>query len=186
MIEIKESPVDSETLAVYSRIPISFQGSSRFIPRSKSEGWRLDEQPAELFFKDYDKIDNPLRWANVFDTSNWVMLRADRETTRTGGAVLVFDTAGVDMLEARSDLCVLWDLRVLPDYRNEGIGTQLIERALQVSQSRGCKEIKVETQDVNVAACRFYHKMGFRLRTVRPGAYPELPDEVQLLWYREL
>ena len=33
---------------------------------------------------------------------------------RVGGAVLAFDTEGVDMLERRKDLAILWDIRVHP------------------------------------------------------------------------
>jgi hypothetical protein len=45
-----------------------------------------------------------------------------------------------------------------------------------------CRELKVETQNTNVAACRFYARQGFRLTQANYGAYPELPNEVQLIW----
>ena len=48
------------------------------------------------------------------------------------------------------------------------------------------REVRVETQDVNVPACRFYHAHGFRLERVVLGAYPNLPNEVQLLWRKPL
>jgi hypothetical protein len=54
------------------------------------------------------------------------------------------------------------------------------------ARSRGCFQLKVETQNTNVAACRFYAHEGCVLRTVRKGAYPDLPDEVQLLWFKDL
>jgi hypothetical protein len=37
-----------------------------------------------------------------------------------------------------------------------------------------------------VPACRFYARMGCELRAVTPGAYPNLPGEVQFLWYLRL
>jgi len=42
--------------------------------------------------------------------------------------------------------------------------------------------LKVESQNINVPACRFYDAQGCELRAVQHGAYPDLPDEVQLLW----
>ena len=39
---------------------------------------------------------------------------------------------------------------------------------------------------MNVAACRFYASLGCELGAINRFAYPSLPDEVQLLWYREL
>jgi len=46
--------------------------------------------------------------------------------------------------------------------------------------------MNVETQNVNVPACRFYVSQGCYLGAIRRFAYAELPDEVQLLWYRDL
>jgi hypothetical protein len=46
--------------------------------------------------------------------------------------------------------------------------------------------MKVETQDINVPACRFYAKHGFALRAADCFAYPTLPDETMLLWYKDL
>ena len=51
---------------------------------------------------------------------------------------------------------------------------------------RGARRLRVETQDVNVPACRLYHAQGFRLERATPGAYAELPNEVQLLWHKPL
>jgi hypothetical protein len=54
------------------------------------------------------------------------------------------------------------------------------------ARARGCLHLKVETQNINMAACRFYEQEGCVLRTVQRGAYPELPEEVQLLWFKDL
>ena len=43
-----------------------------------------------------------------------------------------------------------------------------------------------ETQNINVPACRFYAAQGCELRGIHVGAYPEHPEEVQLLWYMDL
>ena len=62
------------------------------------------------------------------------------------------------MLNGRSDLGVLWDIRVHPDSRHCGIGTRLFEYAAAWLRERGGVLMKVETQNVNVPACRFYAK----------------------------
>jgi GNAT superfamily N-acetyltransferase len=100
--------------------------------------------------------------------------------------VIAFGTPGVDMLEARSDLAVLWDIRVLPEWRRQGVGRALLEAGEAWALSRCCRQLKVETQNVNVPACRFYDRNGFVLRRVRPDAYAQCPDEVQLLWYKDI
>ena len=90
------------------------------------------------------------------------------------------------MLEDRDDLGVVWDLRLAPEWRRKGIGTQLFKRAEDWMSARRCRLLKVETQNVNVPACRFYEAMGCSLGGVNRFAYPDLPEEVQLLWYKTL
>ena len=46
--------------------------------------------------------------------------------------------------------------------------------------------MEAETQNVNVHACEFYTRHGFVLRSACRLAYPDLPDEVQFLWYKDL
>jgi GNAT superfamily N-acetyltransferase len=90
------------------------------------------------------------------------------------------------MFEGRSDLAVLWDIRVAPSTRRCGVGAALFEAAEAWASAKGCRQLKVETQNVNVAACRFYARRGCELRATHGGAYSELPDEIQLLWYKDL
>jgi hypothetical protein len=51
---------------------------------------------------------------------------------------------------------------------------------------RGCRWLKIETQNVNAPACRFYQKMGCTVGAIDRFAYPGLPGEVQLLWWKAL
>jgi hypothetical protein len=51
---------------------------------------------------------------------------------------------------------------------------------------RECRELLIETQNVNVPACRFYARQGCRLATVKHCVYADLPEEVQLLWSLDL
>jgi streptothricin acetyltransferase len=46
--------------------------------------------------------------------------------------------------------------------------------------------LKVETQNINAAACHFYARQGCTLGGINRFAYPLLPLEVQLLWYKDL
>jgi GNAT superfamily N-acetyltransferase len=138
--------------------------------------------------KDYDAIEGegPTRWPKRFDTANWGLLAAHEERRRVGGAVVAYDTAGLHMLEGRSDMAVLWDLRVHPDVRSTGVGSALFRAVEQWSRQRRCRMLKVETQNTNLAACRFYARMGCTLGAIHRHAYSDLPDETQLLWCKKL
>ncbi len=51
---------------------------------------------------------------------------------------------------------------------------------------RGYRQLKIETQNINVPACRFYAARGCTLGSIDRHAYPGLPNEVRLCWYKEL
>jgi GNAT superfamily N-acetyltransferase len=99
---------------------------------------------------------------------------------------VAFRTPGLDMLEGRDDLAVLWDLRVAPEVRGRGVGSGLFRAAEAWARARGCRRMKMETQDINVPACRFYARRGFVLRAADRFAYRGFPAETQLLWYEDL
>jgi GNAT superfamily N-acetyltransferase len=153
------------------------------------EGIALSEVAvAHPWQKDYDAIDGngPLWWAERFDLTHWGLLGAYEHHERVGGAVIAHRTPGVDMLEGRDELAVLWDLRIAPQARGRGIGSALFRAVEDWARERGCTELKVETQNINVPACRFYARMGCTLGAINTRAYPQLSEEAQLLWYRAL
>ena len=90
------------------------------------------------------------------------------------------------MLGGRDDVAVLWDIRVSPRERGRGIGSALFRAAGDWAGARGCRWLKIETQNVNVPACRFYQKMGCTPGAIGRFAYPGQPAEVQLLWSKAL
>lgn len=134
-----------------------------------------------------DDVENdPAQWPARFDVSKWGVLAAWREGLRVGGAVIAFDTRDVHMLEGRRDLAVLWDIRVAPDARRESVGTALFHAVESWAIARGCRQLKIETQNTNVPACRFYQRQGCVLGARIPSVYPDRPHEVQMLWYKDL
>jgi len=137
--------------------------------------------------KDYDEFEAPGSWPRRFEMSNWGFLVARTAHEQIiGGAVIAFDTAGVDMLEGRRDLAVLWDLRVDPTFRGRNVGASLFHAAEKWCAARGCSILKVETQNTNFAACKFYARQGCTLAAINCLAYPKLPDEIQMIWYKKL
>ncbi len=179
-----------DTLGEYERVPIQFMVERILdIRQDDSTGFALTEQVLDRpYLKDYDAMDNggPEKWPEHFDLSNWVFLAAHSGGQRVGGAALALDTPAVRMLEGRTDLAVLWDIRVSTEIRGKGVGSALFRAAEREAIEKGCTELKVETQNINVPACRFYEAQGCMLRAIDLCAYPELPNEVQMLWYKDL
>jgi len=189
-IVLTEEPMAA--LPEYARVPIIFIVDRVLDVTSRDDGrggFELSEgRPEVPYKKDYDAIagEGPLQWGRRFDLSNWALFTARFAGRIIGGATVAFDTPELTMLEGRRDLAVLWDIRVAPDARGQGVGSALFQRAETWAPRHGCRQLKVETQNTNVRACRFYERQGCRLETIHRAAYPELPEEIQLLWYKDL
>lgn len=182
LIVIEESIV---ALPLYAQIPIEFTASTRASLEGllMSSGANIQELAIEPFRKNYDDCeeDRPTSLPKRFDVSNWIVLSAFLGEVRVGGAILARSTASLDMREGRDDLCLIMDIRIHPDFRGRHIGEVVIQGAIDWARKHRCIEIKVETQDINVPACRFYFAQGFRLTEVNQGVYEGL-DETQLIW----
>ena len=189
-IEVREEPITF--LSEYASIPIAFEVRSilnvRATPKCRGQ-FMLIEQPLDApYVKDYDSIDEegPAQWARRFDLSNWGLFAARADGGRVGGAAVAFDTPGLTLLGGREDLAILWDIRVLPEARGQGVGSALFREAEAWARAKGCLQLMVETQNINVGACRFYARQGCVLRAVNRMAYAAFPYEDQMLWYKEL
>ena len=182
-------------LPEYGRVSIAFEVSRVFeiaereaADESGSRFALTERALSSPYVKDYDTVagDAPSAWAGRFDLSRWRFFLARAEGRVVGAAAVAFDTPAVEMLEGRRDLAQLWDIRVAPEARGHGVGGALFRAAERWALARGCRELKVETQNINVPACRFYERQGCWLKTVRRGAYPDLPREIQMLWHKNL
>lgn len=168
------------SLAEYARVPIAFTVSHVLDVTDRDGAFDLSERRLDVTYeKNYDAIagEGPLEWSRRFDLANWAFFTARVAGRVVGGAAVMCDAP---------DLAQLRDIRVAPDARGRGVGTALFERAEAWAKLRGCGQLKVETQNTNVPACRFYEKCGCRLRAVHRAAYPDFPHEIQLLWYKDV
>ena len=187
--EVTQEPMT--VVPEYARVPIVFTVDRVLDVTDRGDrpgGFALSERRLEVpYEKDYDAIpgEGPLQWARRFDLSKWAFFTARSAARIVGGATVAFDTPGLTMLEGRQ-LAVLWDIRVSPETRRQRVGAGLFARVEAFAQLHGCRQLTIETQNTNVGACRFYERQGCQLRTIHPGAYPELPEEIRLLWYKDL
>jgi ribosomal protein S18 acetylase RimI-like enzyme len=195
-------PAGPDQLDEYAQVPISF--TIRSVLRAEPQngglgGIRLIEEAVfPPVFKDYDTLPydasgtetgGPRSWPAEFDVANWTFLLAKVGADVVGAAAIAWNTPGVHMLEGKNDLAVLWDLRVHPEYRRRGVGSLLMWQAAAWARSKKCTRLKIETQNNNVAACRFYTSLGCQLGAIHRFAYagsPPVAQEAMLLWYLDL
>ncbi len=183
--------IGAERLPEYASIPATALITSVFaieLIDGGLGGVRLREEVVVPYVKDYDQDGgSPVTWTQQFYIHNWGLFLAQYDAQIVGAAAVAWNTNGTNLLEGRRELAVLWDIRVHPHHRREGIGTALFRHAANWARSRGCTRFKIETQNINVPACRFYRSMGCELGTLHRFAYaPPLNHEVQLNWYLDL
>ena len=189
-VQIHEEPATD--LTEYATIPTAFEVRevlSIVMPERGLHGVQLVVRQVDVpYVKDYDAepAHHPSRWRSRFDVTHWGVLGAWVGGARVGGAVIAWRSSEVEVLDGRQDLAVLWDLRVAPAARGQGVGAALFREAEQWAIGRGASWLRAETQNVNVPACRFYASQGCTLGALHRFAYASLPDEVQLLWYKQL
>jgi GNAT superfamily N-acetyltransferase len=191
-IKVEMLPVNKKTLTEYCAIPSFFVVDSFFEAEIQGEGFGgitfCERKVKKPFTKYYGEREEPLTWLR-FDTTNWVIFIVRNGDAAVGGLTLACKTPEIRILNGRDDLADVWDIRVHPDYRHRGIGTVLFQKAIDWSRGKSYRQLCVETQNVNVHACRFYVKQGCRLGAINRYAYytsPEDMDEVQLIWFLNL
>jgi GNAT superfamily N-acetyltransferase len=165
-------------LEAYAAVPTAFVVTKVLVREVVPGGkFRLVERPVFApWTKDYDSLpaNHPTMWPEVFVDAEWDAFAARRDGQTVGEMVIV-------RWLSLSDAWI-WDIRVRPELRRTGIGGALVSVANQWASERDCDVLRVETQNINVPACRFYRRARFTLERVDEDAYPTLPDEIQFIW----
>jgi [ribosomal protein S18]-alanine N-acetyltransferase len=70
---------------------------------------------------------------------------------------------------------------VLPEFRDKGIGSQLMQYMMEWLLENGNLEISLEVRVSNEGAIRLYHRMGFRELGVRKNYYLDTGEDALLM-----
>lgn len=185
---LEVAPLCPTTLAEYAAVPIAFEVDRRLVVDAADplgQSW-VETPVSPPYCKDYDAVGiAPLDWSTRFELGRWGLFAARRRDVVVGGAAVA--PMGEVMADAglAAESVVLWDLRVAPAHRRSGAGGALLHAAARWAATRGAASLLVETQDINVPACRFYAKHGFRLASYDRDAYDDAPGEARLVWVCE-
>ena len=194
-VEIRQ--IAAEQLPEYAAVPIRFTVDTILRVEAVGDGLGglslLEEKVDPPYLKDYDAQgsgeEGPESWPGQFDLSHWGLFLAVEGGQAVGGVAVAMDAPDVHVLERCSDLAVLWDIRVHPEERGRGIGTALFRHAAGWARAQGCHQLKIETRNVNVRACRFYAAQGCTLGSIHRYGYAgclDVAHETMLLWYLDL
>ena len=186
--------VDHSYFPLYDKIPMKVNVTSHYKIEKHDRGlggFTLVETPVAPYTKDFctGADESVARWKH-WDLTNWAFFMAFYGKRPVGGAAVATRTKEVNMLSGRDDLAVLWDIRVDDGYKREGIGQALFDLTVKWSREQGMIQLKIECQNNNVPAVKFYHKQGAVLSAIDEYAYyndlPEYRHEVQFIWMLDL
>lgn len=182
--------LSEQDLDDYAAVPIAFEVRSIFevIGETLADVRLVERNVESPWTKDYDLTPDqaPRAWPQRWPLQNWTVLGAYRNQQLCGGCLVAFYAEGIELFEGRRDAAFLWDLRIHPEHRRSGLGTCLFRAAVEAASGNGCSELRIETQNINVPACRFYDKQDCRLCRFDRDVYRDFSEEVQLIWRKEL
>jgi ribosomal-protein-alanine N-acetyltransferase len=78
------------------------------------------------------------------------------------------------------------NIAMRPGFRAQGIGTALLQQALEEGRHLGARRATLEVRASNAAARRLYERMGFYVAGVRRNYYSEPVEDALILWRDEL
>lgn len=186
------SQVDKTHFSRYDEIPMLVHIKSQYQIEKINNGlggFLLKEIPVDEYTKSFNEYEIASDYEKQWDISNWAIFMAFDDDKSIAGATVVTRTKDIDMLSGRDDLAVLWNIRVADEYKHQGIGQQLFNMASLWSKEHNMRQMKIECQNNNIPACKFYHKQGAVLCEINEYAYyndSKISDEVQFIWYLDL
>ncbi|WP_336771940.1 GNAT family N-acetyltransferase [Paenibacillus sp. MMO-58] len=160
----------------YHKSNESFLVTGRIIPKFEMDCWTYTEESfSEPYLKQYenDEIDD----SYMKDPDKAVFFYyADHQCI--GRIKLRSNWNGFALVE---------DIGVSASKRTQGIGTRLLEKAVEWAKQRNQIGLMLETQDVNLSACRFYARNNFTIGGVDTMLYSKFSaaHEKAVFWYRK-
>lgn len=134
----------------------------------KDEVQKLQDLNDEVFV-DNHKYDPDLKmdWAQSLVGKNYftellnspeaICLIAEENNTPVG----YIAAAPKELSYRLSKYIEIENMGVSPSYRSKGIGSQLIEKVLELAKKKGFQKVYVNTYSDNIKAIDFYEKSGF-------------------------
>jgi len=190
---ITYNQVDSSCFPLYDQIRLIVHVSAYYHIEKLNRGlggFTLVETPVEPYIRNFciGEDESVTNWKR-FNLSNWAFFMAFDERQPIGAATVASRDNEVNMLSGRNDLAVLWDIRVDENYKRQKIGQKLFDMAVGWSRIHGLLQMKIECQNNNIPAVKFYHKQGAVLSAIDEYAYynePEYRHETQFIWFLDL
>lgn len=77
------------------------------------------------------------------------------------------------------------NIAVHPNYRKQGIASELLDALLSLCKSKGCIAYTLEVRSSNKAAKALYERYNFKQEAIRKGYYENNKEDAIIMWLRE-
>lgn len=108
-----------------------------------------------------------------------ILLVAEADGKIIGQIFIQLSSGRAELADGRTS-GYLYAFRVRPDYRGQGIGTQLLEQAEHILQERAFKRAVIAVARDNLGALRLYEQHGYHQFAKDPGEWSYVDHEGQL------
>ncbi len=88
----------------------------------------------------------------------------------------VYETAPWEYKSADDQVCVLHTLVISPSVRGRGLGREFVGFYESYARSRGCAELRIDTNERNLAARAMYRELDYKEIAVVPTVFNDIPD----------
>jgi GNAT superfamily N-acetyltransferase len=170
--------INQENLKDVNKANEGFTVFGRVTPEYKDGCWQYNETLLDIPY-DFCFPDEDLDYSEYIKNRDKIIFFYYDEGVCAGQIILEKLWNGFSFIR---DLCVA------KNKRSKGIGRRLMNAAVEWTKMQNLKGIMVETQDINISGCRFYHKCGFELAGIDTMTYSNMDYAGQraLFWYYRL
>lgn len=87
------------------------------------------------------------------------------------------EVVGFYIISCIADLVEIFTIAVDKDYREDGIGSKLLDHVINYARENKASEIWLEASTKNVSAINLYKKYGFKIQTTRKNYYQKTGED---------
>ena len=170
--------VSETTVQHINQIDAPFKVDSRLKLQINGDSIEFTVETIPEYIKRYsdeeDGIDDPSEYSGNADKVAYIAFVDEQ----LAGQILI--------RKSWNNYAYIENIKIAGDFRNRGIATKLLACAKAWAKELQLPGIALETQNNNVAACKLYHKNGFRIGGFDFNLYKGLKQdtkEIALYWY---
>ncbi|UOQ44871.1 GNAT family N-acetyltransferase [Halobacillus salinarum] len=173
--QIKIVPLTNDLIKDVNAVNDPFPIFGKIVPSFHHGSWSTEEvlfaEPEETSFPD-DHLD----WESYIDRDEKALFLAYLHDECIGQLRIIKDF---------TRFCYIENIAVKKEVRKHGVGALLLKKAEEWARGHQLIGLSLETQDDNLAACRFYMKHGFQLGGMDLYRHLHNPHiDKALFWYK--